>query len=317
MSRPLHDSDLTLLLRDNGQKTEAEYSQLVLVKDADRSFTWRVVEDHDPANPPSKYDRKKCGVVGFRPELFRITDVNDPNYAFPFGRLLQDHLWPGHWPDQLDKLNVAIRKHNEALGRGRIPINECSTDEFWTFIGIIILAGKTGYGGVSKMFGGEESIIEGVSTTDMSQYMRKYRMKQLLEFFSNAFSGDNEEDKWNQIRGFVDGFNENRNKVVAASEEKVLDETMSAWSPTTTKHAGLPFLSFIMRKPEPLGTEFKTVADAVTGKICLSEINAFQILLFSCTLLRHIPLFGAARRKGPDEKQTPQQEAWWNGRLQY
>jgi len=258
---------------DNGQKTEAEYSQLVLVKDADRSFTWRVVEDHDPANPPSKYDRKKCGVVGFRPELFRITDVNDPNYAFPFGRLLQDHLWPGHWPDQLDKLNVAIRKHNEALGRGRIPINECSTDEFWTFIGIIILAGKTGYGGVSKMFGGEESIIEGVSTTDMSQYMRKYRMKQLLEFFSNAFSGDNEEDKWNQIRGFVDGFNENRNKVVAASEEKVLDETMSAWSPTTTKHAGLPFLSFIMRKPEPLGTEFKTVADAVTGIFLYLELQ--------------------------------------------
>lgn len=46
----------------------------------------------------------------------------------------------------------------------------------------------------------------------------------------------------------------------SAANIKVLDETMSAYRPRTTKSGTLPYLSFILRKPEPLGTEFKTLA---------------------------------------------------------
>ena len=73
----------------------------------------------------------------------------------------------------------------------------------------------------------------------------------------------------------VDGFNTNRHDWVAASGRKVLDESMSAWRPQTTKTGGLPHLSFILRKPEPLGTEFKTIACAVTGKKSAMVVSSF------------------------------------------
>ena len=45
----------------------------------------------------------------------------------------------------------------------------------------------------------------------------------------------------------------------------VVDESMSAWAPKTTARGGLPNISYIARKPKPLGTEFKVIADATTG----------------------------------------------------
>jgi hypothetical protein len=64
----------------------------------------------------------------------------------------------------------------------------------------------------------------------------------------------------------VDGFNKNRHQWVAASARKVLNESMSAYRPRTSQTGGFPNISFILRKPEPLGTEFKDIACAVTGK---------------------------------------------------
>ena len=40
---------------------------------------------------------------------------------------------------------------------------------------------------------------------------------------------------------------------------------MSAWRPRKDKTGGLPNISFILRKPEPLGTEFKSMACSLTG----------------------------------------------------
>ena len=40
---------------------------------------------------------------------------------------------------------------------------------------------------------------------------------------------------------------------------KVLDESMSAWRPRTSKNGRLSNISYIIRKPESLSTEFKTV----------------------------------------------------------
>jgi len=61
-------------------------------------------------------------------------------------------------------------------------------------------------------------------------------------------------------------FNGNRKKNVAASFFKLLDESMSAWYPRKTKTGGLPNISFILGQPEPLGTEFKSMACSETGK---------------------------------------------------
>jgi hypothetical protein len=96
------------------------------------------------------------------------------------------------------------------------------------------------------------------------------------------------DDPWWQILGLVEGFNENWQSMVAAGKWKVLDESMSAWHPQKTKTGGLPHISFIMRKPEPLGTEFKVVACPQTGLFLYLEIQRgkedMQQMKYHCTL---------------------------------
>ena len=49
-------------------------------------------------------------------------------------------------------------------------------------------------------------------------------------------------------------FNAKRGELIGAVPRIILDESMSAWRPDTTKTGGLPAISFVLRKPEPLGT---------------------------------------------------------------
>jgi hypothetical protein len=64
---------------------------------------------------------------------------------------------------------------------------------------------------------------------------------------------------------FIAAFNDNRAKMIAALVIKLLDESMSAWCPRKDKTGGSPNISFILRKPEPLGTEFKSMTCSVRG----------------------------------------------------
>ena len=52
-----------------------------------------------------------------------------------------------------------------------------------------------------------------------------------------------------------------------------MDESMSAYQPRLDKLGGLANISFIKRKPKPLGTEFKTVCDTETGVMKFMEIQ--------------------------------------------
>ena len=54
---------------------------------------------------------------------------------------------------------------------------------------------------------------------------------------------------------------------------KVGDESMSAIRFRTTAKGNLPHLSYIFRKPEPLGNEFKTVACSVTEALLFIEVQ--------------------------------------------
>ena len=125
---------------------------------------------------------------------------------------------------------------------------------------------KAWNGGVTKLYDKSVKIIDELPSIDLSNIMKKYRLRQLLKFIPHAFHGDNPKDPWNPVKALVEGFNSNRSQKVVASYVKVLDEMMSGWAPDTTRWGGLPFLSFVLRKPVPLGTELKAVADASTGK---------------------------------------------------
>ena len=62
-------------------------------------------------------------------------------------------------------------------------------------------------------------------------------------------------------------------KNIDASFLKVGDESMSVIRFRTTAKGNLPHLSNILRNPEPLGTEFKTVACSVTGYLIFIEVQ--------------------------------------------
>jgi len=97
---------------------------------------------------------------------------------------------------------------------------------------------------------------------DYTPYMNRGRFTKIRQYMKFVFADKSLSgtDDWWQIMARLNGFNENRRRVVQAPGIKVLDETMSAWRPQTRKSGNLPSLSFILRKPEPLGTEFKDMA---------------------------------------------------------
>jgi len=80
-------------------------------------------------------------------------------------------------------------------------------------------------------------------------------------------------DPWYRISAAVDDFNTIRKERLKCSKWISVDESMIAWRPRTTVTGGLPNLSFVARKPEPLGTEFKNSACPILGVIRHLEIQ--------------------------------------------
>jgi hypothetical protein len=93
------------------------------------------------------------------------------------------------------------------------------------------------------------------------------RFKDFRRFLPEIFAdySKEESDPWFRFSTAVDDFNEIRRTLFQGSRWISIDESMSAWRPRKTALGGLPNISFITRKPEPLG---------------LSKVNFF---LFSYT----------------------------------
>ena len=86
----------------------------------------------------------------------------------------------------------------------------------------------------------------------------------------------NFDDAWFKIRSGVDGHNANRLRTVNMSEVIVPDELMSPFRPRTTASGELDHISFVDRKPKPMGTEFKCVCDGRHGLMLYLEIQEGQ-----------------------------------------
>jgi hypothetical protein len=74
-------------------------------------------------------------------------------------------------------------------------------------------------------------------------------------FFLKKFSdsGKKDTDPRYEFSSAIDEFNEIRQQELCCSLWVCIDETMSAWKPRKTALGGLHNISFIVRKPEPLG----------------------------------------------------------------
>jgi hypothetical protein len=102
-----------------------------------------------------------------------------------------------------------------------------------------------------------------------------HRFKTIKERIHHAFADPESADKdpWWPISNLVDDYNANREKWVVGAFKVILDEAMSNFQPRTTKLSLLPFLSFVFRKPKPLGTEYKVAACAFSGILLYLEIQ--------------------------------------------
>jgi hypothetical protein len=94
-----------------------------------------------------------------------------------------------------------------------------------------------------------------------------------LRRYSEGKPGMDTEGWWDIADGFAEDFNLNRQYTFGGSGTIVYDELMSPWRPRTTALGGLPNLSFVMRKPEPLGTEMKCACDAEVGLMLYLEFQ--------------------------------------------
>ncbi len=72
-----------------------------------------------------------------------------------------------------------------------------------------------------------------------------------LAYASEALWATN--DPWWQFREAVAECNKNRKEMIHFPQWVAIDESMSSLKPQTTKNGNLPNVSFISRRPEPLG----------------------------------------------------------------
>ncbi len=94
-------------------------------------------------------------------------------------------------------------------------------------------------------------------------------------------------DPWYRFSSAIDDFNTIRRQRLKCSKWLSVDESMSAWRPRTTVTGGLPNLSFVARKPEPLGTEFKNSACPILGVIRHLEIQRGKKACDIRSIMRH------------------------------
>lgn len=82
------------------------------------------------------------------------------------------------------------------------------------------------------------------------------------------------QDPWTPIRPFIDAFNRTREKNIYASGNMVIDECMSAWRGFESFECifVLPHKTKIIRKPEGVGAEIKSLCDGESGILLHLEV---------------------------------------------
>ena len=254
-----------------------------------KKYVWRLVRESNPEPGKEVAEYNNVGLAGFDFKLFAEDSIKSKKdgYSFPFLKLLQT-LWPGDWCRQLDRLNCYIETDYNRAKDSKRRMSSISRNKWWVFIGILIGAAPLGKGGNLNLFDHYEreshSFVERINLGHHKNgkgYMSLDRFKKVRSVFTRAFAHTEKQDSddWFMVLDLLEGFNLNRRTKFASSATKTNDESMSAFVPRTTATGGLPTISFIKRKPEPLGTEFKTVCCALTGVMLHMELQRGKAMM--------------------------------------
>jgi len=99
------------------------------------------------------------------------------------------------------------------------------------------------------------SLIPHPSFASYMSYSRFKDFRRFLPVIWFDFQLKDASDPWWKFAGAVKEFNDIQRERVQASSWKVINELMCAWRPRATALGGVPNISFIMRKPEPVSTQ--------------------------------------------------------------
>jgi len=288
--------DLNECLRDVVEDTEAfdkyqaaqnQYVKLkkamidegteVIVGKEDKRTRWKVQDDILAKDLPDCVPYfKELGIKGFDFGNKRVPEDRGKSHRINLHDLMI-HLWPGDWKVQLAFMNGMIEDKEYVerdAGSSMRKMSLISEREFWIFFGLMLAARLEGR--VGTLWDTDTRSPDGIlRNVNYSKHMSRTRFNEIRHYMAFLFADKSQKgkDDWWQVLGGIDGFNENRKKTVQAPNIRVLDESMSAFRPRTTKTGDLPYISFIMRKPEPLGTEFKTLAACHFGMYCFVPVR--------------------------------------------
>ncbi|MGL5936847.1 MAG: hypothetical protein ACRCZI_14630, partial [Cetobacterium sp.] len=76
---------------------------------------------------------------------------------------------------------------------------------------------------------------------------------------------------WDLFLPVIKAYNDKRRSLMRTNL-LMIDESMSAWRPKTSKRGGLPNITYEPRKPVPLGTQFRNGVECYTGCIVFQDV---------------------------------------------
>jgi hypothetical protein len=109
--------------------------------------------------------------------------------------------------------------------------------------------------------------------------MSRDKFRRILRYWARGTQEDKDQlrtNPWTQVDKWVRGFNHARQREICPGSSLTPDEMMLEWK-GKSGHGGLPHLSFIKRKPQPLGTELKSVCEGTFGMCVHIEIQKGKV----------------------------------------
>ena len=277
-------------LNEANEKVAATVGTTYTVRSSADEMDWLVISDYGVLQTTVK--PRQVEYLGIKDLKAREHIKESP---IPLADLfLQLSFLNGEWERKLEMMNKAIVKENDTIIRSRRQsahsckkqnkskiVPEFSKPEFLIGMAIVIGAADCSEKGCNLWVSKSEEEWEKcwvsvAAKNDFGVHMRYYRFQQFRTFYPKIWEDDGLRkamDPWWKFEGAIRQFNEIRKKIILPSEVIAVDESMSAWRPQSTAKGGLPNLSFIMRKPEDLGIEFKSAVCPILGIMTFLEIQ--------------------------------------------
>ena len=275
--------------KDAVASINAENGRRIKVKSKNEEMVWTIVGDSYVLQKQQQRTNNKLGIK----DLSVIKEIEES--PLPLADLfLKLSFVDGEWERALVNMNRKIEEHNTMIERSSNHTNDSTSTtkglvkvfgkkEFLCCIALIVGAADCSDKGevlwsTSKPKGKVDeqkhwrTICE---KTDFRKYIPLYRFKNFRTFFPKLWEEDQNSatDPWWRFSSAVRDFNAIRKDLILPSEIIAVDESMSAFRPQTTSTGGFPNISFIARKPENLGTEFKSSVCPVLGVMMFLELQ--------------------------------------------